>query len=110
MSCLCNHGVPKIFTILILLFVIAVTTDNVALQATFLNATHIPQLSLNDNETEESEHDTQNAPIDLSTCESELQSLHLFIRYYIKHFKGYHIPSSPSIFFQPDRAPPVLFQ
>jgi hypothetical protein len=109
MSRLCPQFAPKMLQILLLLF-FATDSESFALQATFLNATHIPQLSLNDNETEESEHNTQNAPIDLSTCESELQSLHLFIRYYIKHFKGYHIPSSPSIFFQPDRAPPVLFQ
>jgi hypothetical protein len=109
MSRLCTQFAPKILQILLLLFV-ATASESVALQATSLNATHIQRLSLNDNETEESEHNTQNAPIDLSTCENELQSLHLFIRYYIKHFKGYHIPSSPSIFFQPDRAPPVLFQ
>ena len=108
MSFLSKQNMPKMIAILILLFAIAVTAD-ATLQVTSLNVTPTFQLSSYDGDIGESEHHAQKVAKYLSICENEVQLKCFVIRYYLKQVKGYHIPPSPSIFFRPDRAPPVLF-
>lgn len=109
MSWLRKQVVPEILQILMLLFVVAFVADDVGLQTASLNVTPNQQLVLYD-DTGDHEHHTWNIFTYPSRSEHNLQWLPLVTSNYIDQFNGCHIPSSPSIFFQPDRASPVSFQ
>lgn len=110
MSWLREQVVPKILQIVMLLFVVAIAADDVVFQATSLNVTPTLQQALCNDDSGDTERHTWKAPKYLSRSDHDVQWLHLVIRNYLEQFNGYLIPSSPSIFFQPDRAPPVSFQ
>jgi hypothetical protein len=110
MSWLREHAVPKMFQIMMLLFVVAIAADDLAFQAASLNVTPTLQQALCNDDSGDTDRHTLKAPKYLSRNDYDVQRLHLVIRNYLEQFNGYLIPSSPSIFFQPDRAPPVSFQ
>lgn len=108
MSWLRKHVVPKMIQILMMFFIVAVATDDVAVQNVFLNSTLIlKQAALyNDDPGNNAERHVWRAPQYFSRSEDNAQPLHLVIRNYLDQFNGLLIPAPPSIFFQPDRAPP----
>jgi len=108
MSWLRRQVVPKILQVLMLLFIIAFIADDVGLQTVSLNVTPSQQLLLYD-DAGDHEHQTWKAFTYLSGSEHNLQWPQLVAGNYVDRFNGCHIPSSPSIFFRPDRAPPVSF-
>lgn len=100
---------PKMFRILmmVLLFIVAIAPDNIGTQAAPLNAAPGGQMSSYNDDRGDAEPNSWNATKSPPAYEQETQLLHLVIKHYLKQLCGGHIPPSPSIFFQPDRAPPV---
>jgi hypothetical protein len=99
----------RMLPVLMLLFVVAAAADDVALTPAALNVQPALQLSASHGITDDPEPNSWKVPKYQSTCDYEVQSLYLVIRHYLKQFNGCHVPSSPGIFFQPDRAPPFSY-
>lgn len=101
--------VPQILKILMLLFVVVVATDDLTVQSVFMNATPTLQQTLCSGDDGDVDRHVWMAPKYLSRSEHDMQRQNLAIGNYLEQFKGLLIPSSPSIFFQPDRAPPISY-
>jgi hypothetical protein len=101
--------VPQILPILLLLFVVSAATDDLSEQNAFAKATPTFKQALCINVSVDSERHAWKAPIYLPLTENEVLLSHLAIKTYHYQTAGILIPSSPTMFFQPDRAPPVSF-
>ena len=105
-----KHVVPQVLQILMLVLAVAVVGDDFVVQNVSLNTTPALQQALcNDDPGDDNLHAWKTFT-HLSIGDTDAQLLHIVIRRYLAQFNGRLIPSPPSIFFQPDRAPPASFQ
>ncbi len=107
MSKLRKQIIPQLFHILIFLLVCAVTADDFTFQPPSLNTKPVLQQILNNDDPGDGERHIWKVSKNLPRSEYDSPYSFLVIRNYLKHFSECLIPASPSIFFQPDRAPPV---
>jgi hypothetical protein len=99
--------VPKTIQILMVFLVVAITTNDLEPQSVSLNSTFIlKQATFCNDDPGNAERHVIRVPKYLSRCGDNAQSLHQVIRNYLDQFNGLLVPAPPSIFFQPDRAPP----
>lgn len=102
---------PEIFKILmiVLLLTVAITPDGIAIQAAPVNGPPAAdQTSLYNGDRENPEPDTWNPGKNLSSVKQQTWFQDLIIQWYLKPLCVLYPPSFPSIFFQPDRAPPLM--
>jgi len=93
-----------------LVLAVAVVGDDFVVQNVSLNTTPALQQALcNDDPGDDNLHAWKTFT-HLSIGDTDAQLLHIVIRRYLAQFNGRLIPSPPSIFFQPDRAPPASFR
>ena len=105
-----KHVVPQVLQILMLILAVAVAGDDFVVQNVSLNATPVLQQALcNDDPGDDNLHALK-AFTHLSRSDADAQLSHIVIKRYLAQFNGHLRPSPPSIFFQPDRAPPASFQ
>ena len=101
--------VHQMLPILLLFFVVSAATDDLTIKNAFSIATPTLKQALCNDDPGDSERHAWKAPTYWSLTENEVLLSHLAIKTYLYKTAGIFIPSSPAMFFQPDRAPPVLF-
>jgi len=101
--------VPQMLPILLLFFVVSAATDDLAIQNAFSNAIPTLNQALCIDVPGDSERHVWKVPTYVSPTENYVLLSHLAIKTYLEQTAGILIPSSPAMFFQPDRAPPVSF-
>jgi hypothetical protein len=110
MSWLRKRVVPQMYQILMLLFIVAITGDDLVIQRAFLKSDPaLKQAVCNEDPDDAGCHVWKLHQYPLK-IEDDAQLSHLVIRRYLDQFNGHLILTSPSMFFQPDRAPPDSFQ
>ena len=106
-----KHVAPQVLQILMLVIAVAVAGDDFVVQNVSLNATPTLQQALcNDDDPSDDELHAWEAFPCLLGSDTNPQLLYIVIRHYLAQFDGNLIQSPPSIFFQPDRAPPASFR
>jgi hypothetical protein len=101
--------VPQILPIVLLLFVLAAATDDLAIQNSLPKAPpNLKQALYIDVSVDSEDHDWK-APTSMVLTENDVLLSHLAIKTYLVQTAGIFIPSSAAMFFQPNRGPPILF-
>ena len=102
--------VPYICKMLWLFFAVTVATDDLVVQSALLSVSPTFNQSLCNDDPGDFEGHTWKVFKDKSSIKNDNHLLNLVIRTYLDQAARLLIPSSPDIFFQPDRSPPVSFQ
>lgn len=101
--------VPQILPLLLLFFVVSAATDDLELQNSFSIATPILKQALRISVQYDSERHAWKTPIYATLTINDALLSHLTIKTYFYQNAGTLIPSSPTTFYQSNRAPPVSF-
>jgi len=101
--------IPQMLPILLLFFVVSAAMDDLAIQNAFSKATPTLKQALCIDVPGDSESHHNKTPTYATRTGNGVLLSHFAIKTYLDQTAKIFIPSSPAMFFQPDRAPPVSF-